>query len=443
MPLESTVVCMDNSEFMRNGDFSPNRLQAECDAANLVINTKLRDNPESSVAVLTMGHKIDVRSTLTTDKSKLNHCLHDIDTHGDCDFLSGIMVAQLILRHRETKNHRQRVVTFVGSPVQATEKELVQLGKKLKKSNVNVDVISFGEEDENQAKLEAFINAVNKENESHLVVVPSGSGSLSDSIMASPMFGTENVGGARGDDFGAFGNADMDNDPELAMALRLSLEEERQRQQRLQGDEAGVEHTQETEGGDQMEMEDDELAAALLASQGDLESDDEEAEMNEEEDGGEDDGEDDGEDGALKEEDTSFSSHDQQQTEAEEPNFGAMTEEEMYNYALQLSMQDTSVPSNTSTGASKTTQSTSSSTKVEKEEEDMKPKEPEKDEIEERAEDIFDDPDFLASVMDDLPGVNKDDAMFDEVFAALHGGAEKKTPKSKEPGENDIDDVDD
>ena len=35
------------------------------------------------------------------------------------------------------------------------------MGKKLKKNNVAVDVINFGEEAENTAKLEAFINAVN------------------------------------------------------------------------------------------------------------------------------------------------------------------------------------------------------------------------------------------------------------------------------------------
>jgi len=37
---------------------------------------------------------------------------------------------------------------------------LVTLGKKLKKNNVAVDIINFGEEAQNTEKLEAFINAV-------------------------------------------------------------------------------------------------------------------------------------------------------------------------------------------------------------------------------------------------------------------------------------------
>lgn len=50
---------------------------------------------------------------------------------------------------------------FVGSPVEEDEKTLVKLAKKLKKNNIAVDVINFGEEAENTTKLEAFVAAVN------------------------------------------------------------------------------------------------------------------------------------------------------------------------------------------------------------------------------------------------------------------------------------------
>ena len=52
-------------------------------------------------------------------------------------------------------------MVFVGSPIEADERTLVRLAKKLKKNNVAVDIINFGEEAENNAKLEAFINNVN------------------------------------------------------------------------------------------------------------------------------------------------------------------------------------------------------------------------------------------------------------------------------------------
>ena len=46
---------VDNSEFMRNGDFLPTRLQAQQDAVGMVANSKLRSNPESNVGLLTLS----------------------------------------------------------------------------------------------------------------------------------------------------------------------------------------------------------------------------------------------------------------------------------------------------------------------------------------------------------------------------------------------------
>lgn len=68
---------------------------------------------------------------------------------------------KLALKHRQGKNHKMRIVAFVGSPVAAEEKELVKLAKKLKKEKVNVDIISFGEDSINNEALTSFINTLN------------------------------------------------------------------------------------------------------------------------------------------------------------------------------------------------------------------------------------------------------------------------------------------
>ena len=46
---------VDNSEFMRNGDFIPSRLQAQQDAVNMVCHSKTRSNPENNVGLLTLA----------------------------------------------------------------------------------------------------------------------------------------------------------------------------------------------------------------------------------------------------------------------------------------------------------------------------------------------------------------------------------------------------
>lgn len=72
---------------------------------------------------------------------------------------------QLVLKHRQNKNQHQRVVAFIGSPVHESAEDLVKLAKKLKKNNIAVDIVNFGEEAQNIEKLEAFINAVNTNDE--------------------------------------------------------------------------------------------------------------------------------------------------------------------------------------------------------------------------------------------------------------------------------------
>lgn len=126
---------------------------------------------------------------------------------------------QLALKHRQGKNHKMRIVAFVGSPVQIDEKELVKLAKRLKKEKVNVDIISFGEESINNDVLTAFINALNGKDGtgSHLVTVPPGP-HLSDALISSPIIQGEDGMGGAGMSGAAFEfGVDPNEDPELAL----------------------------------------------------------------------------------------------------------------------------------------------------------------------------------------------------------------------------------
>jgi 26S proteasome regulatory subunit N10 len=64
---------------------------------------------------------------------------------GASDLSRAISIAQLALKHRENKNQRQRIIVFVASPLDQDEKSMVKLAKKLKKNNVAVDVVAFGD----------------------------------------------------------------------------------------------------------------------------------------------------------------------------------------------------------------------------------------------------------------------------------------------------------
>lgn len=172
--------------------------------------------------------------TPTNDIGKLLSALNKAAIGGVSDLITSIQIAQLALKHRENKNQRQRVVVFVGSPLDDTQEELVKLGKKLRKNNVLIDIVTFGDEGmANDEKLGALIEAAGG-GESHLVSVPAGPHLLSDVIQQSPILydGERDAGGGGGggdDDF------DASMDPELAMALRMSLQEAQEREARERG----------------------------------------------------------------------------------------------------------------------------------------------------------------------------------------------------------------
>ncbi|KAJ0177020.1 hypothetical protein K1T71_007029 [Dendrolimus kikuchii] len=235
MVLESTMICVDNSDYMRNGDFLPTRLQAQQDAVNLVCHSKTRSNPENNVGLLTLAN-VEVLATLTSDVGRILSKLHRVQPNGNINLLTGIRIAHLALKHRQGKNHKMRIVVFVGSPINTDEKELVKLAKRLKKEKVNCDVVSFGEDSDNNPLLTSFVNTLNGKDSasggSHLVSVPAGGCVvLSEALISSPLIGGDGAGpsgsGLSPFEFGV----DPNEDPELALALRVSMEEQRQRQE--------------------------------------------------------------------------------------------------------------------------------------------------------------------------------------------------------------------
>ena len=88
--------------------------------------------------------------THTKELGQIIQAVHAVSDKigGEADITTAIAVAQLALKHRQNKNLRQRIMVFVGSPLTgqaAEESSMVRLAKKLKKNNVAVDFVAFGD----------------------------------------------------------------------------------------------------------------------------------------------------------------------------------------------------------------------------------------------------------------------------------------------------------
>jgi 26S proteasome regulatory subunit N10 len=277
------MILLDNTEFMRNGDYIPTRLEAQQDAANLLVGAKTQSHPESTVGI-SAGTELLVSPT--DDVGKILNAVHGlkISHHGGgaamiapaaaarggaklppvSDVTASIQVASLALKHRRNKNGAQRIVLFVGSPLEGLDgRALAKAGRQLKKNNVAIDVVAMGELEANEEKLKELVDAANGRSEEgaertcHLVTIPSGvlpsdvlasspivhggSGGSAFAASAAAAAATGDFGGGGGANaFAEYGGVDPNMDPELAMALRVSMEEERARQERLAAQQASA-----------------------------------------------------------------------------------------------------------------------------------------------------------------------------------------------------------
>ncbi|XP_010920149.1 26S proteasome non-ATPase regulatory subunit 4 homolog isoform X2 [Elaeis guineensis] len=403
MVLEATMICIDNSEWMRNGDYSPTRFQAQADAVNLICGAKTQSNPENTVGVLTMAGKgVRVLVTPTSDLGKILACMHGLEIGGELNLTAGIQVAQLALKHRQNKKQQQRIIVFAGSPIKHDKKTLEAIGKKLKKNSVSLDIVDFGECDDGKPeKLEALISAVNNNDSSHLVRVPSGPNALSDVLISTPIFTGDGDGGSgfaaaaaaaaagsmSGFDFGV----DPNIDPELALALRVSMEEERARQEAA-AKKAAEEAAKQEKGGEQASSSHDATMAEPDSSSAPA-VDDKKHNLTSDE-------------AALLEQALAMSMDDPKSTNvamADTDMSEATADDQELAFALEMSVQDNVKDLSTQSEMSK----------------------------------VLEDQSFVSSILNSLPGVDPNDPSVKDLLASLQGQSEQKQNEDKPENEGD------
>lgn len=226
------IICLDNSEYMRNGDITPSRLGAQQEAAMKQVN-KYLTNPESTVGILQMaGEYPKVLLALGNNRFSIRATLAGCKISSKpLQLIKSMKKAQLAVKKRSDDDHGDRsLIVFVGSPLKVDEDEFLALAARFKKTNLGVTFINFAGEKalaSNQVLLQKFVEAVDQDQNSRLVSVPPGPHILSDMIQQE--FAENNNAGptAMMDDDGM--------DADLAAALRLSLMEHQQAQQAQQG----------------------------------------------------------------------------------------------------------------------------------------------------------------------------------------------------------------
>lgn len=101
------MLLLDNSEYMRNGDFPPSRWDAQMDASTIIFDAKTNANRQNSVGVMTMAGKgPQILSNLTDDVGKILKALHTTQVAGNAELTTGINIAQVRARRGVWKRGR-------------------------------------------------------------------------------------------------------------------------------------------------------------------------------------------------------------------------------------------------------------------------------------------------------------------------------------------------
>ena len=95
MVLEATVFVLDNSDWMRNGDYTPTRLEAALDCVTMLFNAKTNSNPENTCALISSAKSPSCLQTLTNDIGKILSAIHTIIPSGSNLLLTGVQIAQV------------------------------------------------------------------------------------------------------------------------------------------------------------------------------------------------------------------------------------------------------------------------------------------------------------------------------------------------------------
>lgn len=248
MVKQRVVLCLDNTEFMRNGDYAPTRFAAQQKTAEHLVGKIVRSHPESLCSIMTMSNPT-IEKSLSSNRQALQATLTQVSIRGESiDMIKSLKIAQLALKKRgEESTGEKRVILFVASPIGHKREDLMKVAKIYRRYNISVDIINFGELAANQEILESFVSEVDSDNSSHIVNVPQGPHLLSDMVQSSEILSepgqTSAPSAAEGGDYSAM----EDEDPQYAMALQLSLQEFEREQQRQQQQSGGSAQTEKSE----------------------------------------------------------------------------------------------------------------------------------------------------------------------------------------------------
>jgi 26S proteasome regulatory subunit N10 len=215
---QAIVFLIDNSATSLDGDFYPNRLEAQKQAVTRLSQWFLHQCKRTQVGVGTMGgNACRIASCLTSDTTRFLTAIDRISRGGECLLDQAIRCAILSLKMRTNDIKIQRIIALISSPTRLTNEGIADLSRlTATQDKIIIDIVAFGDDIERE-QLQSFVSQMPAP--SHFIWCPVGGPILGDAI-----FGSE-IG--PGIDAGRRLLATENGDPELAITIQMSIADAR------------------------------------------------------------------------------------------------------------------------------------------------------------------------------------------------------------------------
>lgn len=182
---QAIVILIDNSDRSIDGDFSPNRLDAQKKTSIHLMMYFTELSTETQVSIGTLGeNNIGIAASLTTDREKLSRAIDKIQPSGQIKLYQGIKSAFLALHHRDEKIKNQRIIVFVGSKHDLTPQTSKILSDTANKEKAAIDIIAFGDAVQDTDILLSLVHNITTK--SNFLIVEVGD-NLSETVLQSPI----------------------------------------------------------------------------------------------------------------------------------------------------------------------------------------------------------------------------------------------------------------
>lgn len=211
---EAIIFLIDNSDTSINGDFEPNRLDAQKLAVQRLANFHLRYSPQTDIAIGSIGSEFfGIHMSLMNTETKINQAFEKIQPGGKALVCKGILCAILALKYAKSDVAQKRIVLFVGSRNDLTPQDAKTIVTRANVDNILIDIVAFGTEVDNLHILENITRSTL--NESYYIRIRNNKHILSDSVLSSPL----------GPVLTEYSQDQINEDDELAFAIKASMED--------------------------------------------------------------------------------------------------------------------------------------------------------------------------------------------------------------------------